>query len=94
MKMSRYESRPTSIEAGKKAEQLSVSFGRNAYGCSLIHGGVEMKRKVYYLLLAVGLVILSLFLMVGLLAAYPIFSMIGYIGIAIMMLTLHFSDKH
>ena len=52
-----------------------------------------MKRKLYYLLLAVGLVILSLFMMVGLLAAYPVFSMIGYIGIAIMMLTLHFSDK-
>ena len=52
-----------------------------------------MKRKFYYLLLAMGLVILSLFMMVGLFAAYPIFSMIGYIGISIMMLTLHFSDK-
>ena len=53
-----------------------------------------MKKKFYYLLLAVGLVILSLFMMIGILAAYPIFSMIGYIGIAIMMLTLHFSNKH
>ena len=43
-----------------------------------------MKRKFYYLLLAMGLVILSLLMMVGLIAAYPIFSMIGYIGIAIM----------
>lgn len=70
-----------------------MSFGRNAYGRPLIQGGVEMKRKFYYLLLAVGLVTLSLFMMVGLLAAYPVFSTIGYIGIAIMMLTLHFSDK-
>ena len=52
-----------------------------------------MKRKLYYLLLAVGLVILSLFMMVGLLAAYPVFSMVGFIGISIMMLFLHFSDK-
>ena len=72
---------------------LLVSFGRKAYGRPLIQGRVGMKRKFYYLLLAVGLVILSLFMMIGLLAAYPIFSMIGYIGIAIMMLTLHFSDK-
>ena len=72
---------------------LSVSFWGNTYGRPLIQGGVEMKRKFYYLLLAVGLVILSLFMMGGLLAAYPVFSMIGYIGIAIMMLTLHFSDK-
>ena len=72
---------------------LSGSFERNAYRHPLIQGGVEMKRKFYYLLLAVGLAILSLFMMVGLLAAYPVFSMIGYIGIAIMMLTLHFSDK-
>ena len=74
-------------------QNLSVGFGRNVYGRRLLQGGVEMKRKFYYLLLAVGLVVLSLFMMVGLLAAYPIFSMIGYIGIAIMMLTLHFSDK-
>lgn len=53
-----------------------------------------MKRKFYYLLLAVGLMILSLFMMGGLLAAYPVFSMVGYIGLAIMMLALHFTDKH
>ncbi len=52
-----------------------------------------MKRKLYYLLLTVGLGILSLFMVAGLLGAYPIFSMIGYIGIAIMMLALHFTDK-
>ena len=52
-----------------------------------------MKKKFYYLLLAVGFVILSLLMMVGLLAAYPVFAMMGYIGIAMMMLTLHFSDK-
>lgn len=65
----------------------------NAYGYSLIQGGVKMKRKFYYFLLAAGLVILFLFMTVGLMGAYPIFSMIGYIGIAIMMLALHFSDK-
>ena len=70
-----------------------MGVGRNAYRRPLIQGGIEMKRKFYYLLLAVGLVILSLFMMVGLLAAYPVFSTIGYIGIAIMMVTLHFSDK-
>jgi hypothetical protein len=52
-----------------------------------------MKRIFYYLLLAVGLVIGFMFMLGGLLAAYPVFSMIGYIGIAIMMLALHFSDK-
>ena len=72
---------------------LSMSFGGNTYGRPLIQGGAEMKRKFYYLLLAVGLVIGFLFMTVGLLAAYPVFSVIGYIGIAIMMLTLHFSDK-
>ena len=52
-----------------------------------------MKRKFYYLLLAVGLVIGFLFMTVGLLAYYPVASMIGYIGLSVMMLTLHFSDK-
>lgn len=52
-----------------------------------------MKKKLYYLLLTVGLVIGFIFMLGGLLAYYPVSSMVGYIGIAIMMLALHFTDK-
>ena len=58
-----------------------------------MQGGVEIKKKLYYFLLAVGLVIGFMFMLGGLLAYYPVASMVGYIGIAIMMLALHFSDK-
>ena len=95
LQVERSEIPPVPIYQGSigASANLSVSIGRNAYGRPLVPGGVEMKRKLYYLLLAVGLVILSLFMMVGLLAAYPVFSMVGFIGISIMMLFLHFSDK-
>ncbi len=52
-----------------------------------------MKATLSYLLLAVGLVVGLLFLMVAIFAFYPVASMIGYIGIAIMMLALQFSDN-
>ena len=52
-----------------------------------------MKTTLSYLLLAVGLVIGFLFMMVVIFAFYPVGSMISYIGIAIMMLVLQFSDN-
>ena len=76
------------------SKNLSVSVGGNTYGCSLIQGGVEMKRKFYYLLLAVGIVIGFMFILGGLLAYYPASLMVAYIGIAVLMLALHFTDKH
>ena len=52
-----------------------------------------MKTPLSYLLLVVGLVIGFLFLMVAVFAYYPVAAMVGYIGIAIMMLVLQFSDN-
>ena len=56
------------------------------------YGGAEMKR-LYSILLVVGSVVLIGFFMIALLVDYAVFSMVGFIGIAIMMLALHFSDK-
>ena len=53
-----------------------------------------MKRIFYYLLLAVGIVIGFMFILGGLLAYYPASLMVAYIGVAVLMLALHFSDKH
>ena len=53
-----------------------------------------MKRVFCYLLLAVGIVIGFMFVLGGLLAYYPASLMVAYIGIAVLMLALHFSDKH
>ena len=53
-----------------------------------------MKRIFYYLLLAVGIVIGFMFILVGLLAYYPASLMVAYIGIAVLMLALHFTDEH
>ena len=61
-------------------------------------------KKNHYLLLVVDLQVerseipvpflLSIcFLWIALLVDYAVFSMVGFIGISIMMLFLHFSDK-
>jgi hypothetical protein len=50
-------------------------------------------KKNHYLLLVVGFLLSICFLWIALLVDYAVFSMVGFIGIAIMMLALHFSDK-
>jgi hypothetical protein len=50
-------------------------------------------KRLYSILLVVGSVVLIGFFMIALLVDYAVFSMVGFIGIAIMMLVLHFSDK-
>ena len=53
----------------------------------------DLMKKLYSILLVVGSVVLIGFFMITLLVDYAVFSMVGFIGIAIMMLALHFSDK-
>ena len=50
-------------------------------------------KRLYSILLVVGSVVLIGFFMITLLVDYAVFSMVGFIGIAIIMLLLHFSDK-
>ena len=69
-------------------------FRKERLRTSITSGGVEMKRKFYYLLLAVGIVIGFMVILVGLLAYYPASLMVAYIGIAVLMLALHFTDEH